>query len=148
MPISSGLSLPTPWPLVHSFYSVVASVTTWVVRRSSSLVLLVLLQHRLLVESLQLKELLFASRALQGVFAALLAPAALAIISVTFTVPSERAKAFGVIGAISGGGAAIGLILGGTLTEYASWRWCLGVNTPIAILAAILAIKFVHESKA
>ena len=55
---------------------------------------------------------------------------------------------FGVIGAISGGGAAIGLILGGTLTEYASWRWCLGVNTPIAIIAGILAIKFVHESKA
>ncbi len=92
--------------------------------------------------------MLFASRALQGVFAALLAPAALAIISVTFTVPTERAKAFGVIGAISGGGAAIGLILGGTLTEYASWRWCLGVNTPIAIVAALLAIKFVHESKA
>jgi len=92
--------------------------------------------------------LLFGARALQGVFGALLAPAALAIISVTFTVPSERAKAFGVIGAISGGGAAIGLILGGTLTEYFSWRWCLGVNTPIAIGAAILAIKFVHESKA
>lgn len=92
--------------------------------------------------------ILYASRALQGVFAALLAPAALAIISVTFTVPKERAKAFGVIGAISGGGAAIGLILGGTLTEYFSWRWCLGVNTPIAILAAFLAIKFVHESKA
>jgi predicted MFS family arabinose efflux permease len=91
---------------------------------------------------------LFASRALQGVFGALLAPAALAIISVTFTVPKERAKAFGVIGAISGGGAAIGLILGGTLTEFFSWRWCLGVNTPIAIAAAILAINFVHESKA
>ena len=64
------------------------------------------------------QEMLFASRALQGVFGALLAPAALAIISVTFTVPAERAKAFGVIGAISGGGAAIGLILGGALTEY------------------------------
>ena len=92
--------------------------------------------------------LLFASRALQGVFGALLAPAALAIISVTFTVPTERAKAFGVIGAISGGGAAIGLILGGTLTEFFSWRWCLGVNTPIAIVAALLAIKFGRESKA
>ena len=92
--------------------------------------------------------LLFASRALQGVFGALLAPAALAIISVTFTVPAERAKAFGVIGAISGGGAAIGLILGGTLTEFFSWRWCLGVNTPIAIVAALLAIKYVRESKA
>ena len=92
--------------------------------------------------------LLFASRALQGVFGALLAPAALSIISVTFTIPSERAKAFGVVGAISGGGAAIGLILGGTLTEYFSWRWCLGVNTPIAIVAGILAAKFVHESHA
>lgn len=92
--------------------------------------------------------MLFGARALQGVFGALLAPAALAIISVTFTVPAERAKAFGVIGAISGGGAAIGLILGGTLTEFFSWRWCLGVNTPIAIIAAVLAIKFVHESKA
>jgi len=94
------------------------------------------------------QELLFAARALQGVFGALLAPAALAIISVTFTVPSERAKAFGVFGAISGGGAAIGLIVGGALTEYFSWRWCLGVNTPIAILAALLAAKYVHESKA
>jgi EmrB/QacA subfamily drug resistance transporter len=94
------------------------------------------------------QELLFAARALQGVFGALLAPAALAIISVTFTVPKERAKAFGVFGAISGGGAAIGLIVGGVLTEYTSWRWCLGVNTPIAILAAILAAKFFHESKA
>ena len=92
--------------------------------------------------------LLFGARALQGVFAALLAPAALSIISVTFTVPTERAKAFGVMGAISGGGAAIGLIVGGTLTEYFSWRWCLGVNVPIAALAFFLATRFVHESKA
>lgn len=94
------------------------------------------------------QEMLYSSRALQGVFGALLAPAALAIISETFTVPAERAKAFGVFGAISGGGAAIGLIAGGALTEFFSWRWCLGVNTPIAIIAAILAFKFVHESKA
>lgn len=92
--------------------------------------------------------MLYTSRALQGVFGALLAPAALALISETFTVPKERAKAFGVMGAISGGGAAIGLIVGGTLTEFASWRWCLGVNTPIAVVAALLAVKFVHESKA
>ena len=92
--------------------------------------------------------MLYSSRALQGVFGALLAPAALAIISETFTVPAARAKAFGVFGAISGGGAAIGLIVGGTLTQYASWRWCLGVNTPIAIIASLLAFKFVHESKA
>ena len=94
------------------------------------------------------QEQLFAARALQGVFGALLAPAALAIISVTFTVPAERAKAFGVIGAISGGGAAIGLILGGALTQFASWRWCLGVNVPIAVIAGVLAIKYVKESKA
>ena len=91
---------------------------------------------------------LFAARALQGVFGAALAPAALAIISVTFTDPKERAKAFGVIGAISAGGAAIGLIVGGILTQYFSWRWCLGVNLPIAIFAALLATKFVHESRA
>ena len=81
--------------------------------------------------------LLYAARGLQGAFAALLAPAALSLISVTFTVPKERATAFGVFGAISGGGAAIGLILGGVLTEYASWRWCLGVNVPIALAAAL-----------
>lgn len=92
--------------------------------------------------------LLFGARALQGVFAALLAPAALALITVTFHEPKERAKAFGVFGAISGGGAAIGLLLGGVLTEYLSWRWCLAVNTPIAILAALLAVRFVRESKA
>ncbi|MEN9687340.1 MAG: hypothetical protein RL381_352 [Actinomycetota bacterium] len=92
--------------------------------------------------------MLYGSRALQGVFGALLAPAALALISETFTVPAERAKAFGVMGAISGGGAAIGLIVGGTLTEFFSWRWCLGVNTPIAVIAAVLAVKYVHESKA
>ena len=92
--------------------------------------------------------MLFGARALQGVFGALLAPAALALISETFTDPKERSKAFGVMGAISGGGAAIGLILGGTLTEFFSWRWCLGVNVPIAIVAGLLASKFVKESKA
>jgi len=93
-------------------------------------------------------ELLFAARALQGAFAALLAPAALSLISVTFTQTHERARAFAVYGAISGGGAAIGLILGGVLTEYASWRWCLLVNVPIAALAALGAITYVTESKA
>jgi len=94
------------------------------------------------------QAMLFGSRAFQGVFGALLAPAALALISETFTDPKERAKAFGVMGAISGGGAAIGLILSGTLTEFFSWRWCLGVNVPIAIMAGILASKFIKESKA
>jgi EmrB/QacA subfamily drug resistance transporter len=90
---------------------------------------------------------LFGARALQGAFAALMAPAALSLISVTFTEPRERAKAFGVYGGISGGGAALGLILGGVLTEYASWRWTLLVNTPIAIATAIAGAFVVHESR-
>jgi len=94
------------------------------------------------------QELLFAARGLQGAFAALLAPAALSLLAVTFTDPKERARAFGVFGAISGGGAAIGLILGGILTEYASWRWTLGVNVPIAIATMIVAIPLVKESRA
>ncbi|MCW2749135.1 MAG: transporter [Aeromicrobium sp.] len=92
--------------------------------------------------------LLYAARGLQGGFAALMAPAALSLISVTFTLPKERATAFAVFGGISGGGAAIGLLLGGTLTEYASWRWCLGVNVPIALLTALAASRFVKESRA
>ena len=91
---------------------------------------------------------LFAMRGLQGAFGALLAPSSLSLLNVTFTVPKERAKAFGVYGGISGGGAAIGLIMGGLLTEYANWRWCLFVNTPIALLAVLLAIPNLHESKA
>src|SRR4051794_7867007 len=79
------------------------------------------------------QELLFGARALQGAFAALLAPAALSLLALTFSEPKERARAFGVFGAVSGGGAAIGLILGGTLTEFASWCWTLGVNVPIAV---------------
>jgi EmrB/QacA subfamily drug resistance transporter len=94
------------------------------------------------------QELLFAARALQGGFAALMAPAALSIVTVTFTDPKERAKAFGVFGALAGGGAAIGLIVGGVLTEYASWRWCLGVNVPVALIVAGCAFPLVHESKA
>jgi EmrB/QacA subfamily drug resistance transporter len=91
---------------------------------------------------------LFGARALQGMFAALLAPAALSLLSVSFTDAKERARAFGVFGGISGGGAAIGLILGGVLTEYVSWRWCLLVNVPIAIFAALAAVNTVKESRA
>ncbi|MFM7246672.1 MAG: MFS transporter, partial [Actinomycetota bacterium] len=72
-------------------------------------------------------EVLVLARALQGVFGALLAPAALSTLTTTFTDPDERGKAFGIYGAIAGAGAAIGLILGGVLTEYLSWRWCLWV---------------------
>ncbi|WP_202874391.1 MFS transporter [Kribbella kalugense] len=91
---------------------------------------------------------LFGARALQGAFAALLAPAALSLITVTFTAVKERSRAFAVYGAISGGGSAIGLILGGALTEYASWRWCLLINVPIAIGAFIAGSILVSESKA
>jgi EmrB/QacA subfamily drug resistance transporter len=91
---------------------------------------------------------LFSARAIQGAFAAILAPAVLSLITTTFTEAHERAKAFAVYGAISGTGAALGLILGGALTEYLSWRWTLLVNTPIAIAVAFAAIPLVKESRA
>ncbi|MER6269220.1 DHA2 family efflux MFS transporter permease subunit [Streptomyces sp900105755] len=79
--------------------------------------------------------MLFGARALQGVFAALLAPAALSLLATTFTDPKERGKAFGIFGAIIGAGAAVGLLAGGFLTQYLDWRWCLYVNVPIALVA-------------
>jgi len=80
---------------------------------------------------------LVAARALQGAFAAVLAPTALSLVAVTFTQPRERATAFAVYGSIAGSGAAIGLLLGGVLTQYLTWRWCLYVNLPVAIVAAV-----------
>jgi EmrB/QacA subfamily drug resistance transporter len=91
--------------------------------------------------------LLFAARGLQGAFGALLAPASLALLTVLFSDAKERARAFGVYGAIAGGGSAIGLILGGVLTEYANWRWCLLVNVPVALLAIAAAVRLVPESR-
>jgi EmrB/QacA subfamily drug resistance transporter len=90
----------------------------------------------------------FGARALQGVFAALLAPSVLSLITTTFTEAKERAKAFAVYAAISGTGAAIGLIAGGVLTEYLSWRWTLLVNTPIALVVAAFAWPLLKESRA
>jgi EmrB/QacA subfamily drug resistance transporter len=75
---------------------------------------------------------LIAGRAAQGAFAALLTPTALSLIAVTFSAPRERARAFGVYGAVASSGAAVGLLLGGALTEFAGWRWCLFVNLGIA----------------
>ncbi len=92
--------------------------------------------------------MLFGARALQGAFAAVMAPAALSLLTTTFVEPKERARAFGVYGAIAGGGAAIGLVLGGTLTQLASWRWTLLINVPIALLAVIGALRVVRESRA
>ncbi|MGO4752684.1 MFS transporter, partial [Streptomyces sp. 2MCAF27] len=82
-------------------------------------------------------QMLVAARALQGVFGALLAPAALSLLTVTFTDARERAKAFGVYGAIAGSGGAIGLLLGGVLTEHLDWRWTLYVNLAFAVVAVI-----------
>ncbi|MEE4544859.1 MFS transporter [Streptomyces sp. V4-01] len=88
--------------------------------------------------------MLIGARALQGAFGAVLAPAALSLLTVLFTQPRERTKAFGIYSAISGGGAAVGLILGGLLTEYADWRWTLYVNVffaAIAVAGAVFVIK-------
>ena len=85
-------------------------------------------------------EMLVAARVGQGVFGALLAPAALSLLTVTFTEPSERAKAFGIFGAVAGTGGAIGLLLGGALTEWASWRWVMFVNLIFAAVALVGAV--------
>ena len=91
--------------------------------------------------------MLFGARALQGAFAAIMAPASLSLLTTTFTAVQERARAFGIYGAIAGGGAAIGLVLGGTLTQWASWRWTLLINAPIAVLAVAGAMRFIKESR-
>ncbi len=95
------------------------------------------------------QAMLFGARALQGAFAALMAPAALSILTITFQHdPAERAKAFGADGAVSGAGGAIGVLAGGLLTEYASWRWCLLVNVPLALVAALPRAACLQESRA
>jgi EmrB/QacA subfamily drug resistance transporter len=80
-------------------------------------------------------------RGAQGAFGAMLAPAALSTLTVTFTDPAERGRAFGVYGAIAGAGGAVGLLLGGLLTEYLSWRWCLYVNVVLAVIAVAGAVR-------
>ncbi|MCW2901288.1 MAG: drug resistance transporter, EmrB/QacA subfamily, partial [Streptosporangiaceae bacterium] len=96
----------------------------------------------------QTEGVLFGARALQGAFGALLAPSALSLLAVTFTDPKERAKAFGIYGAIAGGGSAIGLILGGVLTEYLNWRWALYVNVPVAVIGLVGGLVFIREPAA
>ncbi|MFF9566825.1 MFS transporter [Streptomyces sp. NPDC014685] len=93
----------------------------------------------------QNQAMLFGSRALQGVFGALLAPAALSLLAVMFTDAKERAKAFGIYGAIAGGGGAVGLILGGFLTQVLDWRWTFFVNIPFAAVAAVGAYFVIRE---
>ena len=84
--------------------------------------------------------MLVAARAAQGVFAAVLAPAALSTLNVTFGSGRERSRAFGIYAAIASGGAVAGLLLGGALTEWLSWRWCLYVNLLFALPAAALVV--------
>ncbi|MFI8521424.1 MFS transporter [Streptomyces sp. NPDC085481] len=91
------------------------------------------------------EAMMLGARALQGAFGALLAPAALSLLAVMFTDAKERAKAFGIYGAIAGGGGAVGLILGGFLTEYLNWRWTFFVNIPFAIVAAAGAYFVIRE---
>jgi EmrB/QacA subfamily drug resistance transporter len=89
--------------------------------------------------------MLLAGRAIQGAFGAMLAPAALSTLTVTFSNPAERGKAFGVYGAIAGAGGAIGLLLGGVLTEYLSWRWCLYVNVVFSLVAVTAAVRLLRN---
>jgi len=91
--------------------------------------------------------MLIVGRAIQGAFGAMLAPAALSTLTVTFTSPAERGKAFGIFGAIAGAGGAIGLLLGGVLTEYLSWRWCLYVNVVFSVVAVTLAVRLLRRDK-
>jgi EmrB/QacA subfamily drug resistance transporter len=93
-------------------------------------------------------EMLVAARALQGLGAALVSPAALSIITTTFADGPERTKALGVWGAIAAGGGAFGLLLGGILTDQLSWEWIFFVNVPIGALTALAAIRLVPESRA
>lgn len=89
--------------------------------------------------------ILVAGRAAQGVFAALLAPTLLALVNRTFVEASARTRAFAILGATGGTGAAIGLLLGGALTEYLNWRWTLLVNVFIAIIAALVSLRSIDR---
>jgi EmrB/QacA subfamily drug resistance transporter len=90
---------------------------------------------------------LIIARAVQGLGAALLSPAALSLVTVLFAEGSERNKAMGVWGAVAGSGGAVGVLLGGMLTEWAGWEWVLFVNVPVGIAAAALAPRLLPESR-
>jgi EmrB/QacA subfamily drug resistance transporter len=89
--------------------------------------------------------MLVAARALQGAFGAILAPSALGLLTVTFQGAPDRPKAFGIFSAIAAGGASVGLLLGGVLTQALSWRWCLYVNLAIAVPTAIIALRLLRN---
>ena len=95
----------------------------------------------------QSSNVLVAGRALQGLGAALVSPAALSILTTTFTDPGERTKALGVWSGIAAGGAAVGLLMGGVLTDLLSWRWVFIVNLPVGVGALVAALRYVPESR-
>jgi EmrB/QacA subfamily drug resistance transporter len=92
--------------------------------------------------------MLIAGRAAQGLGAALVSPAALSIVTTTFDEGAERTKALGVWSAIAAGGSAVGLVLGGFLTQDLSWRWVFFINLPVGVAATLLALRFVHNTRA
>src|SRR5450432_4329 len=92
--------------------------------------------------------MLVAARTVQGAFGALLAPSVLALLTTTFTDPNERGQAFGIYGALAGAGGALGLLLGGILTSYASWRWTLYINLVFAAIATAGAVLWLKNDKA
>jgi EmrB/QacA subfamily drug resistance transporter len=96
----------------------------------------------------QSSGMLIVGRGLQGLGGALLSPAALSIITTTFTDQSERTKALGVWSAIAAGGGAVGLVLGGALTQLASWQWIFFVNVPVGVLTVLATLRYVPESRA
>ena len=138
-PTGSGWSRPTRWPSAACCCSAAGSPTTPAASAPSSSACSASPAPRRSAASRPTRSCCSRPAPCRARFAALMAPAALSIVTVTFTEPKERAKAFGVFGALAGGGAAIGLIVGGVLTEYASWRWCLGVNVPVALIVAAAA---------
>src|SRR4051812_37087275 len=90
---------------------------------------------------------LIAARALQGTGAALIAPAALSLVTTMFSEGAERNRALGVWGAVAGSGGAAGVLLGGMLTQWAGWEWVLFVNVPIGVAAAAIAPRILPESR-
>jgi EmrB/QacA subfamily drug resistance transporter len=118
-------------------------------RKRLFLIGLVIFTGASLLDGLASSEgMLIAARSLQGLGAALISPAALSIIATTFSEGKERAKALGVWAAIAIGGSAIGLVLGGVLTQYFSWPWIFFVNVPVGIVAFVFSLRLIPESRA